>query len=127
MAIRFDSIVPTIRIFSVEKAREFYVDYLGFTVDWEHRFDDNAPLLMQVSRGGIVLRLSEHYGDGSPGIHVTIHLTGIDELHAELTAKRYRYFRPAIEDMPWNARVMVVYDPFGNRIFFSESKPAVSG
>ena len=126
MAIRFESIVPTIRIFSVEKAREFYIDYLGFKLDWEHRFDNNAPLLMQVSRGGILLRLSEHYGDGSPGIHVTIEMTGINELHAELTEKNYRYFRPAVEDKPWNARVMVVYDPFGNRIFFSESKPAIN-
>jgi len=124
VAIRFESIVPTIRIFSVEKAREFYIDYLGFKLDWEHRFDGNAPLLMQVSRGGIVLRLSEHYGDGSPGTHVTIEMTGIDQLHAELTAKNYRYFRPAVEDQPWNARVMVVYDPFGNKIFFSERKPA---
>ncbi|HYK65505.1 MAG TPA: glyoxalase superfamily protein [Patescibacteria group bacterium] len=124
MAIRFESIVPTIRIFSVEKAREFYLDYLGFKLDWEHRFDRNAPLLMQVSRDGILLRLSEHYGDGSPGTHVTIEMTGIDQLHAELTAKNYRYFRPAVEDQPWNARVMVVYDPFGNKIFFSERKPA---
>lgn len=124
MAIRFEAIVPTIRIFSVEKAREFYIDYLGFKLDWEHRFEDDAPLLMQVSRGGIVLRLSEHHGDGSPGVHVTIEMTGIDELHAELTAKRYRYFHPQIEDKPWNARVMVVYDPFGNKIFFSESKRA---
>jgi len=124
VAIRFESIVPTIRIFSVEKAREFYLDYLGFKLDWEHRFDRNAPLLMQVSRDGILLRLSEHYGDGSPGTHVTIEMTGIDQLHAELTAKNYRYFRPAVEDQPWNARVMVVYDPFGNKIFFSERKPA---
>jgi catechol 2,3-dioxygenase-like lactoylglutathione lyase family enzyme len=124
MAIQFQSIVPTIRIFSVEKAREFYIDYLGFKVDWEHRFDDNAPLLMQVSRGGIILRLSEHHGDGSPGVHVTIEMTGIDELHAELTARKYRYFRPGVEDMPWNARVMVVYDPFGNRVYFSERKTA---
>ena len=127
MAIRFESIVPSVRIFSVEKAREFYLDYLGFKLDWEHRFDDNAPLLMQVSRGGIVLRLSEHHGDGSPGVHLTIEMTGIGELHAELTAKKYRYFRPGVEDRPWNARVMGVYDPFGNHLYFSERKLATKG
>ena len=26
-----------LRIFSVEKALEFYVEFLGFKVDWEHR------------------------------------------------------------------------------------------
>ncbi|HBO82442.1 MAG TPA: glyoxalase/bleomycin resistance/extradiol dioxygenase family protein, partial [Cupriavidus sp.] len=27
--------IPILRIFSVEKAREFYLDFLGFQVDWE--------------------------------------------------------------------------------------------
>src|ERR1700674_2113085 len=97
MAIRFEATVPTFRIFSVEKAREFYLDFLGFTLDSEHRFDDNAPLFMQVSRGGFRLYLSEHHGDGCPGASVTAYLTGLDELHAELTGKRYRYMRPGIE------------------------------
>ena len=39
MAIEFQRAVPVFRIFSLEKAREFYLDFLGFKVDWEHRFD----------------------------------------------------------------------------------------
>ena len=35
--------IPILRIFDVGKAREFYVGFLGFTVDWGHRFDDQAP------------------------------------------------------------------------------------
>lgn len=124
MPIRFESTVPSFRIFSVEKAREFYLDFLGFKLDWEHRFDDNAPLLMQVARDGFVLRLSEHHGDGSPGAQVTAYLSGLDELHAELAAKKYRYYRPSIEMMPWKERWMGVIDPFGNRIFFAERNSA---
>lgn len=120
MAIQFEAIIPSMRIFSVEKAREFYFDFLGFKLDWEHRFDDNAPLLMQVSRNGLVLFLSEHHGDGSPGIHINVFMHGLDELHAELTAKKYRYYRPGIETKPWKVRTMSVTDPFGNRIHFNE-------
>lgn len=30
--------IPIIRIFSEDKAKEFYLDFLGFTLDWEpHR------------------------------------------------------------------------------------------
>ncbi len=43
-------ITPILRIFDEAKAREFYVDFLGFSVDWEHRFGDNFPQYMQVSR-----------------------------------------------------------------------------
>ena len=33
----FAAAVPQFRIFSVEKAREFYLGFLGFKVDWELR------------------------------------------------------------------------------------------
>ena len=32
--------IPLIRIFDEAKARAFYVDWLGFSVDWEHRFEE---------------------------------------------------------------------------------------
>lgn len=42
--------VPIFRIFDEAKAREFYIDYLGFTIDFEHRFEDDSPLYMGVAR-----------------------------------------------------------------------------
>jgi catechol 2,3-dioxygenase-like lactoylglutathione lyase family enzyme len=122
MTITFNGIVPTLRIFSVDKAKEFYVDFLGFTIDWEHSFDGNFPLYLQISRQGVVLHLSEHHGDCAPGALIIINMTGIDELRADLIAKNYKYAKPGIEDMPWGARIMKIADPFGNRLNFSEEK-----
>ena len=65
-AIAFGRVTPVLRIFDVGKAEEFYGGFLGFAVDWNHRFDANAPLYRQISRGDLVLHLSEHHGDGSP-------------------------------------------------------------
>ena len=112
--------IPILRIFSVDKAKEFYLDFLGFKLDWEHRFGDNFPLYAQVSRSGIVLHLSEHHGDACPGAATMIMMQGIDDYHRELTATNYRYYKPGIEDEPWGARVMKVTDPFGNRLLFAE-------
>jgi catechol 2,3-dioxygenase-like lactoylglutathione lyase family enzyme len=121
MAIEFQSVTPILRVFDIAKADEFYLGYLGFKVDWDHRFDDNAPLYRQVSRGGLVLHLSEHYGDGSPGIHVQVTMTGLTAYHGELQAKKYRYLRPGIEDGPApGTKEMAVVDPFGNRITFCQ-------
>ncbi|PNY29897.1 Sporulation protein RMD1 [Tolypocladium capitatum] len=121
MAIEFQFVVPILRIFDVAKADEFYLGYLGFEVDWDHRFDDNAPLYRQVSRGGLVLHLSEHHGDGSPGVQVRVTMKGIAELHRQLSGKGYRYMRPSIEEGPARgAREMGVIDPFGNQIRFCE-------
>src|SRR5438874_334129 len=123
MTPTFLQTVPILRIFDEAKAREFYVGYLGFQIDWEHRFEDNTPLYMQVSRGGLTLHLSEHYGDGSPGSTVFVRMTGIDDFHAELTAKQYKYLRPGLGIEPWNAKSMELIDPFGNRIRFNEDLP----
>jgi uncharacterized glyoxalase superfamily protein PhnB len=120
MSFHVLKVIPVLRIFSVEKAREFYLDYLGFQVDFEHRFDDRAPLFMQVSRDGLTLRLSEHYGDGSPGAAVTVHVTGVRELHTELTAKNYGYYRPGLETTFYGALQLRLLDPFGNRIILDE-------
>jgi uncharacterized glyoxalase superfamily protein PhnB len=120
VAIRFQRVIPLLRIFNVDKAREFYVDFLGFSVDFEHRLESNAPLIMQVSRGDLVIRLSEHYGDSTPGAAFQIDVTGIDDLAAELAAKRYRYSKPAVLKTPWNTRVLSLIDPFSNRLTFSE-------
>lgn len=112
--------IPILRIFSVDKAKEFYLGFLGFSLDWEHRFGDNFPLYAQVSRSGIVLHLSEHHGDACPGSATMIMVQGIEDYHRELTETGYRYYKPGIEHEPWGARVMKVTDPFGNRLLFSE-------
>ena len=113
--------IPILRIFDEAKAREFYVGFLGFAVDWEHRFADDLPLYMQVSRGGLVLHLSEHHGDATPGSTVLVQTSeGLEALHAELTAKKYKHARPGLEIAPWKAKVMEVGDPFGNRLRFNQ-------
>lgn len=112
---------PILRIFDERKAREFYVDFLGFQVDWEHRFEPDLPLYLQVSRGELVLHLSEHHGDCCPGAAMRIETSDIDALHAELAGKRYGYARPQVEEMPWGSRDMSVKDSFGNRLTFTSA------
>jgi len=109
---------PILRSFDATKAQEFYVDFLGFTIDWQHRFGDNFPLYMQVSRGACILHLSEHHGDCSPGSALRIRVDDVDALRDALQAKDYRYAKPGAEDMPWGTREMGVTDPFGNRLIF---------
>jgi catechol 2,3-dioxygenase-like lactoylglutathione lyase family enzyme len=127
MTIQFQRAVPIFRIFSLEKAREFYLDFLGFKVDWEARFAPDAPLYMQVSRQELVLHLSEHFGDATPGSTAYVHMTGVEELHRELNAKNYRHMRPGLQRQDWGMTEVWVTDPFGNHIRFGEpTAPAVA-
>jgi catechol 2,3-dioxygenase-like lactoylglutathione lyase family enzyme len=126
MAVEFKRAVPIFRIFSLEKAREFYFDFLGCKIDWEHRFEPDFPIYMQVSRGGLVFHLSEHHGDGTPGSLAYIYVSGVEELHRELIGKKYRYNRPGLNRQEWGMLELQVTDPFNNRITFAEptDKPA---
>ena len=111
---------PILRIFDEAKAREFYVDFLGFTVNWEHRFEEDFPLYMEVARDDCVLHLSEHHGDCCPGGAVRIEMSGIEDFQKGLVAAGYKYAKPGLAETPWNTREMTVTDPFGNRLVFFE-------
>ena len=126
MSIAFQCAVPVFRIFSLEKAREFYVDFLGFKIDWEHRFEPDAPVYMQVSRQGLAIRLSEHHGDGTPGSIAYVLTTGVKDLHRELNDKKYRHNRPGLQQQEWGMTELTVIDPFGNRITFGEPTAKVT-
>ena len=118
-AIVFIETVPIIRILDIAKAHEFYLGFLGFKVDWEHRYGDNFPLYTQVSRGKIRLHLSEHAGDASPGSCTVVYMEGIAAFHAELIATNYRYMKPGLEDQGGRLEVQVT-DPFSNRLRFMQ-------
>lgn len=116
--MKLHSTVPLLRMFDESLAREFYLDFLGFKVDWEHRFDPGLPLYLQVSRDGCILHLTGHHGDCCPGAALRIAADSIDELHAELIAKHYKFARPTVDNTPWGSREMSVKDPSGNRLTF---------
>lgn len=117
--IAFTETCPVLRIFDEAKAREFYLDFLGFKVDFEHRFEPDLPLYMGISRGPLILHLSEHYGDGNSGAVVFIRMRGLRGFHAEMAAKKYKYARPGIHEQDWGLELQLG-DPFGNRFRFSE-------
>ena len=121
--MRFHAPIPILRIFDEAKARQFYVDFLGFRVDFEHRFEPDAPLYMGVSLGDCTLNLSEHHGDASPGSTVRIRVDELEAYHQSLLAKRYKYYRPGLQDTEWHTREMTVQDGFGNKLVFYRDLP----
>lgn len=120
-AIRFERAVPVLRVFDQAKVKEFYQDFLGFTVDWVHRFEPDLPGYTQISRSDLKLHLSEHHGDGTPGSVIFLPMHGIREFHAELAERKYGFGRPGLEDDPWGL-TLAVSDPFGNELRFCEQR-----
>lgn len=90
-------ITPIFRIFDVEKAHLFYINFLGFKLDWEHRYEDNMPLYMQISLHDVVIHLSEHHGDASPGGAIRVKMKDLKNYHNVLSSKEYLYSKPNIK------------------------------
>ncbi|MBM7095192.1 VOC family protein [Bacillus sp. H-16] len=119
--IKIKSPIPIFRIFDEEKAKEFYITFLEFELDWEHRFEENFPLYMQISQGNCILHLSEHFGDSTPGSSIRIEVENVKMLHSKLVEKEYKYARPGLETTDWNTLEVRIGDPFGNKIVFYEN------
>ena len=114
-------VTPVLRIFDVALATAFYVDYLGCAVDWQEGDPPDSPVYMQVSRGPLVLHLSSHHGDGTPGGVVLVEVRGLAELHAELHGRGYRFMNPGLDPGPGERMLSTeLIDPFANLIRFFE-------
>ncbi|WP_028605415.1 glyoxalase superfamily protein [Ottowia thiooxydans] len=115
--------IPILRMFDEAAARAFYVDFLGFKADWEHRFEPISPLYMQVSKGACVLHISGHHGDATPGGQVRIPCDDLRAYQQVLLAKLYANARPGVQEQPWGLD-MTIADPFGNRLTFTQPSEA---
>lgn len=97
------------------------MDFLGFEVMFEHRFEPGMPLYMGVRRGECALHLSEHYGDGAPGASIRIACHDVVAYAAQLRAKGFENARPGKpEPMPWGSLEFGVHDPSHNRLTFHQ-------
>ncbi len=105
--------VPTLRIRSYEAAVHFYVESLGFRIDWEWRHEPELPVFMQLSRGLLRMYLTEHEGDCAlPGL-VYLYVEDVDAWQAEMLARGV-VAEEAPRNQPWGNREMMLRDPDGN-------------
>ena len=53
--MNFGPVIPVLRFFDEAKMREFYLEFLGFEVTFEFRFEPDTPLYLGVQRGNCLL------------------------------------------------------------------------
>ena len=116
----FGHAVPVLRMLDVPTTHEFYLDYLGFTVEWEHRFAPGMPLYTRIHRDHLVIDLSEHAGDGTPGSGIWVPVTDLHALHHELSTKNRPGRQPTIDDHAPGGPTMALMDPSTNVIRFCQ-------
>ncbi|HET9144432.1 glyoxalase superfamily protein [Actinophytocola sp.] len=101
-----EQITPILRTGDAVAAVAWYAR-LGFTQDWEHRFEPGLPLFVSISRGAMRIFLSEHHGDARPDTLLYLSVHDLDAVAAE-------FGRP-VQEQPWG-RELELRDPDANRL-----------
>jgi catechol 2,3-dioxygenase-like lactoylglutathione lyase family enzyme len=108
-------VMPTLRITDYAASRRFYVEGLGFQIDWEHRFEPRLPVFMQVSRDGLAFFLTEHTGDCPVGGLIHLYVSDVDAWFVEFQAAGVPVQEPPNESLQ-GLRSMTILDPDGNKL-----------
>ena len=111
----FDGATPIFCVKNVPVSVEYYVNVLGFKVDWQSGYPGSAPGFASVSRGRCHIFLCEQ-DQGNPGAWTWIGVTDTDSLEAEFRPKGAKIRNPPT-NYPW-AYEMQVEDPDGNVLRF---------
>ncbi len=118
MALSTQRVVPALRITDYDRSKAFYVDRLGFRVEWEHRFEPNFPVFMAVARDGMQIYLTEHSGDCQVGGLVHFLIEDVNAWYREFTARGVQLTELPNNDLGFLN--MTVTDPDGNQLRFME-------
>ena len=112
--------IPTFRILDYEKAIQFYIHGLGFSIDWEHRFGPEEPVYMQISRNGLTLHLSENIRFNA-GVIVFVDCKELNRFYEELSQIPQGIELSPPEKTNWQTIQMEIEDPFGNLLRFNDT------
>lgn len=115
-------VVPAFRIEDLARSRAFYVDGLGFRVDWVWREAPELPAFAQVSCGELGLYLTQRAGDSAAGGLAYLYVPDVDAWAAR-ASERGIPIESGPEDQPWGNRELALVDPDGNRLVIATPLP----
>jgi predicted enzyme related to lactoylglutathione lyase len=88
--VTFENITPILRVNSVKDSIRYYVDVLGFAVDWG---DDEESEMASVSRDGKTIMLCQR-DQGNPGTWLWIGVEDIEPLYQQYSARGTKFLEP---------------------------------
>ena len=130
--MRFNKLIPELSVTNIKTSLEFYVEILGFKVDYERKeskfvfisFNGSQIMLEEVNNSWKTGSLERPFGRG---INFQIEVTNIKLLVNNLKQKKYPLFKAPMEN--WyrkgnqllGVREFLVQDPDGYLLRFSEN------
>jgi catechol 2,3-dioxygenase-like lactoylglutathione lyase family enzyme len=114
----------TVPVASVDRAKAFYVDQLGFGTEQDVRIDDDHRFVELVPAGSSCsIALTSGYADAQPGSlqGIQLNVDDVDAAHAYLRGRGVEV--TDVQEFPWG-RFCFFSDPDGNGWSIHEVPPA---
>ena len=104
--MKFGNTMPILRSFDESKAKKFYIDFLEFNLDWEHRFKEGLPpyICRSLKMGVCYIFQSITEIVVLVGAAIRIETDELEHYHQLLMDKEYKNARPGIQEMPWGGK-----------------------
>lgn len=121
-------LMPMISVDSVDQARSFYIDQLGFGHMMGMLGKDGQLDFCTVTLGGakIMLMRPQQSSEGTRAtpykrpVEIYLEVRDVDAYHKQLVAKGIKITSP-VTDQWWGDRTFTVMDPFGYQIWFYQT------
>ena len=114
----FESVCPTLGISDYEQAKAFYVDLLGFEIDWEWREAPDQPVIMAIHHGTTQFMLHEG-AHAPPPSFMAMRLYDLQGYVDECNARKPGSLEIVLEP-PYEFPSVQLKDPFGNHFQFAQ-------
>lgn len=77
-----EEVILVLRVSNAATAMSWY-QRLGFSQEWEYRFEPGSPAFVSAARGRVRLFLSEHTGDARPDTLIYLRLRDLEAVAKE--------------------------------------------
>ena len=116
--IDLEKIIPVLHIVDEDKARAFYLEKLGFELDFAWRHEPGFPIYMGIKKGELYLHLSEH-GKEHNTAELYVFVDNLEEWHERCLSNGVD-LESGPQKMPWGNTDMLILDPFRNSLRISQ-------
>lgn len=114
-------VTPVFQVADYAQALAFYIDWLGFSIDWEDRPASGGHYI-QISRGDLILHLTTYPNVSCAGARALVEFSGLLAFHYLLLQKESVFSVPPLQKTTWNNKVLQLelFDPAGNCVVLTE-------